>query len=83
MEVKDYMKLSKKRLAELLVERDARDAILRYPSYPIYINPNEVEPCYFGGQCTNPERNCFGCPRNTFTVWCGSNTRGENKQNDE
>lgn len=56
----DYMKLSKKRLAELLVERDMHDYIGSVGTF----NPNEVVPCWAeGGYCSNPYRDCINCPR--------------------
>ena len=68
MEVKDYMKLSKKRLAELLVERDAREAMkdngrISIPTYEL--------PCYHGGLCTNPFHDCINCPHKDYSsgVW--------------
>lgn len=53
----DYMKLSKERLAELLVERD-NDSNPYIPSCP------QVSPCFTSnGICTNPLRDCINCPR--------------------
>lgn len=51
----DYMKLSKERLAELLVERDREPALIA--------NPKCYEP---GGTCTNPQRDCINCPRTNY-----------------
>lgn len=55
MTKEDYMKLSKERLAELLVERDN------------VITPPREAPlvgflCPYGGSCGNPFRDCVGCP---------------------
>ena len=58
MTKEDYMKLSKKRLAELLVERDRQ--------LPIVVPPfsSEITPCYApDGICTNPQRDCINCPK--------------------
>lgn len=55
MTKEDYMKLSKERLAELLVERDREPAI----SIPYTTHPQCFEP---GGVCTNPHRDCINCP---------------------
>ena len=54
---KDYMKLSKERLAELLVERDLRDIHTNYSTgIPLSCyNPN--------GVCLNPFHDCINCPR--------------------
>lgn len=52
----DYMKLSKERLAELLVERDREPAL----TIPIVANPKCYEP---GGTCINPQRDCINCPK--------------------
>lgn len=88
MEVKDYMKLSKKRLAELLVERDALEQQYRVvKNLPFVVEPYEP-PCYHGGICTNPFHDCINCPRYSLTggittTWANSTTRGENKQNNE
>lgn len=51
----DYMKLPKKRLAELLVERD-----LPVTHVPFI----QTLPCYTpDGICTNPLRDCINCPK--------------------
>lgn len=53
----DYMRLPKKRLAEMLVERDN-------PMQITYIPYNHVVPCYASdGICTNPQRDCINCPK--------------------
>lgn len=57
MTKEDYMKLSKERLAELLVERDLEGTCDMQPqSY----DPRPL--CGFGGYCTNPFRDCVNCP---------------------
>lgn len=58
MTKEDYMKLSKERLAELLVERDRQ--------LPIIVQPfsSKIIPCYApDGICTNPQRDCINCPK--------------------
>lgn len=61
----DYMRLPKRRLAEMLVERDKIDSqrqaqLMTYP-YPITY---ESKPCYApDGICVNPQRDCINCPR--------------------
>ena len=55
MTKEDYMKLSKERLAELLVERDST------PVIPISIGTYRPS-CYEGGPCTNPFHDCINCP---------------------
>lgn len=56
----DYMKLSKKRLAELLAERDMHDYIGSVGTF----NPTEVVPCWSeGGYCSNPYHDCINCPK--------------------
>lgn len=60
MNKEDYMKLSKERLAELLAERDMHSPYIA-PDNPAI--PNDPRPlCGFGGYCTNPFRDCIGCP---------------------
>ena len=79
MNIDDYMKLSKKRLAELLVERDALEQQYRVvKNLPIPTTPYEP-PCYHGGICTNPFHDCINCPRysmtgNTITTRTNVNT---------
>ena len=60
MTKEDYMKLSKERLAELLVERD-RESTTTQLSY----HPQCYEP---GGICTNPHRDCINCPRTNMAT---------------
>ena len=55
MTKEDYMKLSKERLAELLVERDR--------AIGIYTPVFELPCCASGGVCTNPFHDCINCPR--------------------
>lgn len=57
MNKKDYMRLPKERLAELLAERNLRDNIS---------NPNTTPSlgCYSpDGTCMNPFHDCINCPR--------------------
>ena len=67
MTKKDYMKLSKERLAELLVERDRQLPVIHLPF-------SQIIPCYApDGICTNPQRDCINCPKtygqsNTITT---------------
>lgn len=64
MTKEDYMKLSKERLAELLVEKDMNTVISR-PQLETNPIPREYDPrslCGFGGYCTNPNFDCIGCP---------------------
>ena len=56
MTKEDYMKLSKERLAELLVERDSQHII------PMIVESPRLS-CFEGGPCTNPFHDCIGCPR--------------------
>lgn len=58
----DYMRLSKERLAELLVEMDS------HPIEPIQIPAMPVTPSGWwcdGIHCTNPHFDCINCPRKT------------------
>lgn len=64
MEIKltkqDYMRLSKERLAELLVEMDS------HPIEPIQIPVMPTTPSGWmcdGIHCTNPQMDCINCPR--------------------
>jgi len=59
MKKEDYMKLSKKRLAELLEERD------RVPYAPPVIMSAPRLTCFEGGPCTNPFHDCVNCPQQT------------------
>ena len=72
MEKKDYMKLPKERLAELLAEKDAKEefagGIYRgyAPTIPTIVMPQP--PCYApDGICTNPQMDCINCPRRGVT----------------
>ena len=56
MTKEDYMKLSKEKLAELLVERDREPAI----TMPYTPRLQCYEP---DGVCTNPQMDCINCPR--------------------
>ena len=60
MTKEDYMKLSKERLAELLVERDLEGTSGACDMQPQSYDPRPL--CGFGGYCTNPYRDCVGCP---------------------
>ena len=58
----DYMRLSKERLAELLVEMDS------HPIEPIQIPVMPTKPSGWGCDgtvCTNPHMDCINCPRKT------------------
>lgn len=58
----DYMRLSKERLAELLVEMDS------HPIEPIQIPVMPTTPSGWGCDgtiCTNPQMDCINCPRKT------------------
>ena len=67
------MFLPKKRLAELLEERDAKEEKNRidskwieetFKSIPRQPNSNYLPPCYApDGICTNPFHDCMDCPR--------------------
>ena len=63
--IEDYMKLSKRRLAEMLVERDKIDSQRQAPLMPYpYPITYEGKPCYApDGICTNPHRDCINCPK--------------------
>lgn len=58
----DYMRLSKERLAELLVEMDS------HPIDTIQIPVMPTAPSGWGCDgihCTNPQMDCINCPRRT------------------
>ena len=72
MRKEDYMKLSKERLAELLVEQEStleelRNLLLRSTTPPFVIQ--QARPlCYEeGGTCTYPQMDCVNCPK----LWRG------------
>ena len=63
MTKEDYLKLSKERLAELLVEQDKLFAS-RPTVIPYTITPAREPLCYEpGGVCTNKFHDCINCPR--------------------
>lgn len=64
MTVEDYMKLPKKRLAELLAERDNLDKLV-LPSIPASESPAWI--CD-GTHCVNPFHDCINCPTRFNTV---------------
>ena len=59
----DYMKLGLERCAELLVERDNYQYFPYVP--PIYVGWDD---CFYGGKCTNPNKDCINCPRTRYTI---------------
>lgn len=69
----DYMKLSKERLAELLVEKDRKiflfESQLLTKQYTPgdffpYITEKQNPPCWApGGYCSNPFHDCINCPQ--------------------
>lgn len=67
MIVDDYMKLSKRRLAELLAERDAMDALTKQinAQKQVQIGTGAYYPPCFAedGMCTNPFKDCINCPK--------------------
>ena len=64
MTVEDYMCLSKKRLAEMLVERDEQDRNKTIIPYQPALGGQYNPPCYSpGGICTNPYFDCINCPK--------------------
>ena len=56
MTVEDYMKLPKKRLAELLAERDKMGGIV------LPLNPTTTPWVCDGTHCINPFHDCINCP---------------------
>lgn len=78
MKKEDYMRLTKERLAELLAERDARDALMRGISQPIHTPPYEPS-CFHGGPCTNPQMDCINCPRKGYNggIYVTTSTNGK------
>ena len=78
MDKKDYMRLPKERLAELLVEKDNEirncQLLLKLGSN----DSNNMIPCYApNGICTNPYRDCINCPKTRTT---GFNTNSPQTQ---
>ena len=59
MTIDDYMKLPKRRLAELLAQRDI---IPQVPFIPPHQFPVGTPLCPFGGACTNKFGDCVNCP---------------------
>ncbi len=72
MDKKDYMRLPKGRLAELLELRDKEDEVNRelmgkITSPSIVVAPYNP-PCYApDGICTNPHMDCVNCPKRGST----------------
>lgn len=63
MTVEDYMKLPKKRLAELLVERDKMGGIV------LPVSPSVAPYFCDGTHCTNPHHDCINCPSRFDSAW--------------
>ena len=61
------MKLGLERCAELLVERD------NYHYFP-YVPPIQWDDCFYGGKCTNPNRDCINCPRGRYITYSTTDT---------
>lgn len=59
---KDFMRLPKERLAELLVELTSAPTITTELSLPIMPTPRISWGCD-GTICTNPQMDCINCPR--------------------
>ena len=83
MTVEDYMKLSKRRLAELLVERDNQPNV----SYvPWWLGQSKVCP-YTGLECSRILQDCYNCQHfrgNTFYYTTTDHTEfKENKEDKE
>lgn len=58
MTKKDYMRLPKERLAEMLVAKNNGPTVINIPFQSTRLQ------CYEpGGICTNPFRDCINCPR--------------------
>ena len=81
----DYMKLSKERLAELLVERDneskTQTAPIPIPQYPYQPDSTGNPPCWApGGWCSNPFHDCVGCPKrfDSSGSWTNNFTKSNN-----
>ena len=79
MDKKDYMRLPKERLAELLIEKDNE-----IKSLQLFLRNEGNEsnssaiPCYApNGICTNPFRDCINCPKTRTT---GFNTNSPQTQ---
>ena len=66
----DYMKLSKERLAELLVEMDnerPQNPLQNPPTYIPFTITNDP-PCWSpNGWCSNPYHDCINCPKRGLT----------------
>lgn len=73
MKKEDYMKLSKERLAELLVEQektlaDLRELLTRATAPPTIIKQEARPLCWEeGGTCMNPQMDCVNCPRHGYS----------------
>ena len=83
MTKEDYLKLSKERLAEHLVEQDKLLAS-RPTVIPYAITPAREPLCYEpGGVCTNRFHDCINCPRlngtgfeyHTTSSWTGGEVK--------
>ena len=65
---KDYMRLPKERLAELLELRDKADELMGRITSPSIVVAPYNPPCYApDGICTNPQMDCINCPKRGLT----------------
>lgn len=62
MKKEDYMKLPKRRLAELLEERDNEQKLVSCPP-TVVLGPSNQSCLSPDGICTNPFHDCINCPR--------------------
>lgn len=62
--IEDYMRFPKKRLAEMLVERDEQEQNRIVIPYQPAIGGQYNPSCYApDGICTNPQMDCVNCPK--------------------
>lgn len=65
---KDYMRMPKERLAELLELRDKADELMDRIAPPSIVVAPYTPPCYApDGICTNPQMDCVNCPKRCLT----------------
>ena len=60
LKIEDLMRLTKRRLAELLLDEwSKKENTLKPLEFPSFGRDD----CFHGGPCTNPYHDCVNCPR--------------------
>lgn len=71
----DLMRLSKERLAEIILEMQEKETLtLTTPAPELRLVPVQVDHPFCwepGGMCTNPQMDCINCPKYKSYVYTG------------